>query len=48
MQSSMRRGEQMGYTVAFGMPKLRAKISQYYKQKHGVDIPDSRICVTTG
>mmetsp|Transcript_33962 Transcript_33962/g.86838 ORF Transcript_33962/g.86838 Transcript_33962/m.86838 type:complete len:401 (-) Transcript_33962:100-1302(-) len=46
--SSMRRGEQMGYTVAFGMPKLRAKISQYYKQKHGVDIPDSRICVTTG
>mmetsp|Transcript_24166 Transcript_24166/g.43027 ORF Transcript_24166/g.43027 Transcript_24166/m.43027 type:complete len:102 (-) Transcript_24166:21-326(-) len=45
---NMRLGEQLGYTVAFGMPKLRQKISQYYQKKHGVCVPEERICVTTG
>lgn len=36
------------YTPATGLPLLRERISQWYKQRFGVDIPASRIVVTAG
>jgi aspartate/methionine/tyrosine aminotransferase len=38
----------IGYTDALGIPPLREAISQYYREHHGVDVPASRIAVTTG
>mmetsp|Transcript_14315 Transcript_14315/g.21833 ORF Transcript_14315/g.21833 Transcript_14315/m.21833 type:complete len:471 (-) Transcript_14315:170-1582(-) len=38
----------MGYTDAFGLLSLREKISQHYVDKYGIEIPTSRIVVTTG
>jgi aspartate/methionine/tyrosine aminotransferase len=41
-------GGRIGYTEALGMPALRSRISTYYGEKHGLDIPADRIAVTTG
>ncbi|CAN0522219.1 unnamed protein product, partial [Laminaria digitata] len=38
----------IGYTEAFGLRDLRARIARYYRETHGVDIPIERIAVTTG
>ena len=38
----------LGYTVALGLPKLRARISKWYKDRHHLDIPPERIIVTSG
>ena len=38
----------LGYTVALGLPALRARIAQWYKDRHGLDIPPERIIVTSG
>ncbi len=38
----------LGYTVALGLPELRARIAQCYKDRHGLDIPADRIIVTSG
>lgn len=38
----------LGYTDSFGLLPLRQRISQYYKDRHGVDVPVERIAVTTG
>lgn len=38
----------IGYTDALGHPDLRAAIAAYYAGHHGLDIPASRIAVTTG
>lgn len=38
----------LGYTDAMGLPALRARISQHYKEVYGVDVPMERIMVTTG
>jgi aspartate/methionine/tyrosine aminotransferase len=40
--------ERLGYTEAFGMPVLRARIARHYKDKYGVDVPVERVVVTTG
>src|SRR5438874_9206235 len=38
----------IGYTAALGMPGLRARISRYYAETHGVTVEPERIAVTTG
>ena len=36
------------YTPALGLPALRQAISDFYRTRHGVDVPASRIVVTAG
>ena len=36
------------YTQAFGLPELRAAISDFYHQRYGVTVPAARIAVTNG
>ncbi|MCH2164135.1 MAG: aminotransferase class I/II-fold pyridoxal phosphate-dependent enzyme [Marinovum sp.] len=38
----------MGYTVALGLPQLRARIARLYADRHGVEIDPSRVVVTPG
>lgn len=38
----------MGYTVALGLPALRARIAGWYKDRHGLDIAPEQIIVTSG
>ena len=38
----------LGYTVAFGLPELRERITQHYKLWYGVDISIDRVAVTNG
>jgi len=36
------------YTPALGLPTLRQAIAGYYRERHGVEVPASRVCVTPG
>lgn len=45
--AALQRGH-IGYTEALGTPALRARISKYYGDTHGLDISPHRIAVTTG
>ena len=38
----------LGYTVALGLPALRARIAEMYKARYGVDISPERVVVTAG
>ena len=38
----------MGYTVALGIPALRARIADLYKSRHGLRIDPGRVVVTSG
>ncbi|HLF59024.1 MAG TPA: pyridoxal phosphate-dependent aminotransferase [Alphaproteobacteria bacterium] len=38
----------LGYTESTGLPALRARISDYYRETEGFDVPPDRIVVTTG
>ena len=38
----------LGYTVALGMPALRARIARLYKDWYGVDLDPARVVVTPG
>ncbi|MCP5368985.1 MAG: aminotransferase class I/II-fold pyridoxal phosphate-dependent enzyme [Hyphomicrobiales bacterium] len=40
--------DRIGYTVAFGIPELRRRLSRHYADYYGVDLPAERIAVTTG
>ena len=40
--------DKLGYTVAFGLPELRQRISNHYKEWYEVDVPIERIVVTKG
>jgi aspartate/methionine/tyrosine aminotransferase len=40
--------DRLGYTDALGIPPLRAAIAQWYRSRHGLDIPARRVVVTTG
>jgi aspartate/methionine/tyrosine aminotransferase len=40
--------DKIGYTLAFGMPELRIRLSQHYKDYYGLDVPADRIAITTG
>lgn len=41
-------GDAMGYTVALGIPALRARIADLYKTRHGLVIDPARVVVTSG
>ena len=38
----------LGYTVALGLPKLRARIAQLYDEWYGLDLNPERVVVTSG
>ena len=40
--------DRLGYTEALGIPELRARIAQHYRDYYGVTVPERRIVVTTG
>lgn len=40
--------EVLGYTVALGVPELRAAIAGHYARTYGVDVPPEQVAVTTG
>ena len=40
--------DNLGYTVALGMPELRSKISGLYRSWYGLDVDPGRIVVTSG
>ena len=42
------QGERTHYTQATGEPRLRERISRWYAQRFGLDIPAQRIIVTAG
>lgn len=41
-------GNQLGYTVALGIPELREAIAGSYSTQHGLDIDPADVVVTTG
>lgn len=47
-QAALQRGTGLGYTEALGRPGLRSAIARLYRQRHGLDIPASRVAVTIG
>lgn len=40
--------DQLGYSVALGIPELRAAIAQSYSTAHGLDVDPTDVVVTTG
>ncbi len=40
--------ERLGYTVALGIPELRAAIARHYRDYYGVSLAAERVVVTTG
>jgi aspartate/methionine/tyrosine aminotransferase len=38
----------MGYTEAFGLRSLRARIARHYRERYGAEVAESRIAVTVG
>jgi aspartate/methionine/tyrosine aminotransferase len=38
----------LGYTVALGLPELRARIASHYRDWYGVDLDPARVVVTPG
>jgi aspartate/methionine/tyrosine aminotransferase len=40
--------EPLGYTVALGLPALRARIAALYRTRHGIDLNPDRVIVTPG
>ena len=45
---ALQAGAPMGYTEAFGLPSLRARIARHYVERYGVTVPEGRIAVTVG
>jgi aspartate/methionine/tyrosine aminotransferase len=45
---ALQAGSPMGYTEAFGLASLRARIAGHCAEKYGVAVPASRIAVTVG
>lgn len=41
-------GDTLGYTLANGLPALRARIARHYRDSNGVDVASEQIFVTTG
>jgi aspartate/methionine/tyrosine aminotransferase len=42
------RSENLGYTLALGMPALRERIARHYKDWYGLEISPERVVVTNG
>ncbi|MBI1211614.1 MAG: aminotransferase class I/II-fold pyridoxal phosphate-dependent enzyme [Alphaproteobacteria bacterium] len=40
--------DSLGYTEALGRPALRKRIAEHYGETYGLDVPASRVIVTTG
>ncbi|MET0651726.1 MAG: aminotransferase class I/II-fold pyridoxal phosphate-dependent enzyme [Hyphomicrobiaceae bacterium] len=40
--------ETLGYTMALGLPALRARIARHYSDRHGVAVAPERVIVTAG
>ena len=38
----------LGYTVALGLPELRARIARHYGERYGIDLDPGRVVVTAG
>ncbi|MEL7105401.1 MAG: aminotransferase class I/II-fold pyridoxal phosphate-dependent enzyme [Pseudomonadota bacterium] len=38
----------LGYTTAMGLPELRARIAELYRDRYGLDIDPARVIVTAG
>lgn len=45
--AALRRNE-LGYSVALGLPELRAAIAEDYRRRHGIDVEPDAVVVTTG
>jgi aspartate/methionine/tyrosine aminotransferase len=45
---ALQAGKPMGYTEAFGLASLRARIAEHYSAKYGMTVPAGRIAVTVG
>ncbi len=46
-----RRGlesDKIGYSDAFGLPSLRRRIAEHYREQHGLELDPQRVLVTTG
>ncbi len=41
-------GDVLGYTVALGIPELRAEIAAHYARTYRIDVPPDQVAVTTG
>lgn len=41
-------GDPLGYTVALGLPALRARIARLYGERHDLDLDPARVIVTAG
>jgi aspartate/methionine/tyrosine aminotransferase len=41
-------GEVLGYTVALGIPELRAAVAAHYERTYGLDVAAEQVVVTTG
>lgn len=41
-------GDKIGYTLAYGIPALRERITAHYAAWYGVEVDPARIAVTTG
>jgi aspartate/methionine/tyrosine aminotransferase len=41
-------GETLGYTLALGMPALRERIAQHYRDWYGVTLDPARVVITSG
>lgn len=46
-EAALARGR-IGYTVALGLPELRARIARHYGDRYGVSVPAERVAVTAG
>ncbi|HZH47522.1 MAG TPA: aminotransferase class I/II-fold pyridoxal phosphate-dependent enzyme, partial [Roseococcus sp.] len=47
-EQALRTGHALGYTEAFGLPSLRARIARHYLEHYGLAVPPARIAVTVG
>ena len=48
VQRALGEGLALGYTEAFGLRSLRARIAAHGRAWYGVDVPSSRVAVTVG
>ncbi len=46
--AALRSGSALGYTEAFGLPSLRARIARHYADWYGVAVSPARVAVTLG
>jgi len=46
--AALRSGAPLGYTEAFGLPSLRARIARHYLEHYGLTVAPARIAVTVG